>query len=443
LRVVLAVAGRPDELAEDLRAEGASLTAVVAPAALAEALALDAEDAAHARLGVLRDSEAIGRSQLLATLAEADLLVVDAHRAAVGDALVAACDRLAVRLVVRCARDVDRRLAAAYGLRAVDAAASAAEILDAAPPPPSGQRTRGRIVAVWGAAGAPGRTTIALGLAAELARDGRRVALVDADSHAPSIALATGLPDEGPGFAAACRQAERGSLTVAELTRIALSLGDVSVLAGINRPGRWPELSGTRVAAALEMCREWADDVVIDVAASLELDEEIVSDLDGPRRNAATLAALAAADVVVAVVAADPVGIARFIRAYADLRRVIGRTPVRVLVNKTRAGVLGIDPRAQVRRTLERYAGIGDVWFAPADARAVDTSLLRAMPVLQAAGRSALVAAIRRFVGEALEPPNVAPAHPGARRRERRRQSATDRPRASTRTRADGRVGSL
>ena len=39
----------------------------------------------------------------------------------------------------------------------------------------------------------------------------------------------------------------------------------------------------------------------------LERDEEIVSDLDGPRRNAATLAALAAADLVVAVVAADPV----------------------------------------------------------------------------------------------------------------------------------------
>jgi len=35
---------------------------------------------------------------------------------------------------------------------------------------------------------------------------------------------------------------------------------------------------------------------VVDVAAPLESDEEIMSDLDGPRRNAATRAALRAAD---------------------------------------------------------------------------------------------------------------------------------------------------
>ena len=51
-----------------------------------------------------------------------------------------------------------------------------------------------------------------------------------------------------------------------------------------------------RVGAALDHCRAWVDDIVVDVAASLERDEEIVSDLDGPRRNAATHAALAAAD---------------------------------------------------------------------------------------------------------------------------------------------------
>jgi MinD-like ATPase involved in chromosome partitioning or flagellar assembly len=396
MRVLLAV-DEPAPLDAELRALGTEVLGAVAPSAPARAVADALAGPASA--------------ELLALLSRAELLVVDAHRESVSGALVATCDRFGVRIVVRCARGADRRLAALYGLHTVSGDAPASVVLD---PVRSSEAdapaARGRVIAVWGAAGAPGRTTAAIALAAELARDGRRVALIDADTHAPSVALASGLPDEGPGFAAACRQAERGTLTIDELERISARRDEVSVLAGINRPGRWPELSAPRVTAALEVCRDWVDDVVVDVAASLEQDEEIVSDLDGPRRNAATRAALATADLVVAVVAADPVGVSRFLRAHADLRAAIGSAPVRVLVNKTRAGVLGIDPRAQVRRTLERYVGIDDVWFAPADHRAVDAALLRGQPVLQAAGRSQLTAAIRRFVGESIEPPPIAPA---------------------------------
>jgi len=411
VRVVVAGGPRARFVAEDLRLEGADVVAVVPATAPAE--------------GVVDATAGPAAAELVAVLSAADVLVVDASREALTSALVAACDRFGVRIVARCARAADRRLAERYGLRAVDADASAREMLDPAPP---GARARpagrGRVIVVWGPAGSPGRTTVAIALAAELARDGRKVALVDADSHAPSLALATGLADEGPGFAAACRQAERGTLSVDELDRIAVPLGDLSVLTGINRPARWPELGVDRVQAALAGCRSWADDVIVDVAASLELDEEIVSDLDGPRRNAATLGALRAADLVVAVAAADPVGVSRFVRAHGDLRVLVGATPVRVLVNKTRPGVLGIDPRGQVRRTLERYAGAGEMWFAPADVRAVDAALLSAQPLLRAAGRSSLTAAIRRFVGEAIEPaPQPVPPVVGRRARRLARRS--------------------
>ena len=239
------------------------------------------------------------------------------------------------------------------------------------------------MIAVWGPAGSPGRSTIAIELAVELARGGRHVGLVDADSHAPSIALALGLADEAPGFAAACRQSELGGLDARELTRISAPIGStgVDVLTGLNRPSRWPELSRSRVTAALAACREWADYTVVDVAAPLERDEEIVSDLDGPRRNAATLAALRAADLVVAVAAADPLGVSRFLRAYPELRATIGATPVAVVANRLRPGALGIDARGQVRRTLDRFGGITDVWFVPTDPRAADAALLAARPI--------------------------------------------------------------
>ena len=287
-------------------------------------------------------------------------------------------------------------------------------------------RTAGpRTIAVWGPHGAPGRTTIAVTLATELARGGRHVALVDADTHAPAVAISLGLADEGPGFAAACRQAELGVLDDAELTRISLPLetagGSVDVLVGINRPSRWPELTASRVTDALASCRSWADHTVVDVAASLEHDEEIVSDLvGGLRRNTATLAALAAADHVVAVLSAEPVSTARFLRGYTELRAVVGATPISVVVNRFRGAALGVDARGQIRRTLERYAGIREVWFVPEDRRATDAAVLAARPVAAAAPRSVLVAAVRRMVGEGLLRGSAGALPAPSARRERR-----------------------
>ncbi|WP_282837046.1 hypothetical protein [Microbacterium flavum] len=390
---VVAVDGaRGSELADLLREEGALVVAVVS----AEAPAQAAVDAMSGR----------DAAEVLGALARADVLVVDGDRDALTADLVAMCDRFGVRIAALCAGPAARRAAGVFGVGAHAPDATARELFSGAPATlPAAARQRGRVIAVWGPAGAPGRTRLAIELACELSRDGRRVGLVDADAHAPSIAMATGLADEGPGFAAACRQAGRDALTTAELSRIATPLGEVDVLTGINRPSRWPELSHDRVSAALERCRDWVDDVVVDVAAPLERDEEIVSDLDGPRRNAATLAALAAADLVVAVACADPVGVARFVRAHAELRAVVGATPVRIVVNKTRTATLGIDARGQVRRTLERYTSARDIWFVPWDPKAADAATLAARPVAHVAGRSGLAGAVRRFVGEAIEPP--------------------------------------
>ncbi|MFN8087247.1 MAG: P-loop NTPase [Microbacterium sp.] len=413
--VVVALGGSHGlELADLLRDAGAVISAVV-----------DRSAPAAAAVDALAGREA---AEVLGALARADVLVVDGGRDALTADLVAVCDRFGVRIAALCDSPAARRTAAVFGVTAYENDVAPRDLLAAVGAPAHvSERPRGRIITVWGAAGAPGRTRMAIELACELARDGRRVGLVDADAHAPSIAMTTGLADEGPGFAAACRQAGRGALTTTELSRIASPLGDIEVLTGINRPARWPELSHERVSAALEQARDWADDVIVDVAASLERDEEIVSDLDGPRRNAATLAALEAADLVVAVVAADPVGVSRFLRAHADLRAVVGARPVRIVVNKTRTATLGMDARGQVRRTFERYASAREVWFVPWDPKAADAATLAARPVAEIAGRSALAGAVRRFVGEAIDPPATSrpAAQPGrARSRERARGAA-------------------
>ena len=408
MKVVVAVDdGRP--LGDGLAREGVQVVAAIEASAPLLAAADDA-------LGAHTD-------EVLRAVADADALVIDVSRSSMSPEVVALCDRVGTRIVPLCADQAAARLAAACGLEApLDRDAEPWQIAETLAARPSAAallpRSQPHVIVVWGPAGAPGRSTVATELAVELARGGRQVALVDADTHAPSLALALGLADEGPGFAAACRQAELGGLDARELTRIAIPLGrtGVEVLTGINRPSRWPELSERRVAGALATCREWADYTVVDVSSSLERDEEIMSDLEAPRRNAATLAALRAADLIVAVAGAEPVGVARFLRAYADLRAAVGTTPVKVVANRLRPGALGIDARGQVRRTLDRFGGIEDVWFLPQDPRSADAALLAARPIAEVAPKSPLTLAVRRFVGEAVVPaPQTPPAAPSRR----------------------------
>lgn len=334
-----------------------------------------------------------------------DAAIVTATRAVLTPELIAECDRAGVRIIPL--GDSDSRLLGRYGLATAlptdasgweVAAALTADIPDtverAASPPH-------RVTAVWGPSGAPGRSTIAIQLAVELCRTGRRTALVDADTVAPSLALLLGLSDDAPGIAAACRRAELGALDSAELTRLATiletSAGEIDVLGGINRPGRWPELGAGRLQTTLRACRSWADETVVDVASAFDADDEATYDLTGPRRHAATVAVLQEADSIIAVASADPLGISRFVREHAELRRLTTPTPVRVVVNRVRPGPLGIDARGQIRRTLERFAGITDIAFLPFDQRAADSALLHARPMADLTPRSTLVAGVRRI----------------------------------------------
>ncbi|MDH2442942.1 regulator [Amnibacterium sp. CER49] len=367
---------------------------------------------------------ALGRLAVDGLLASASPRHLDA-------ALVQAVRTRGLPLVVLAGSRAEREHAQALGLADVldadgplDAALTrlreplAAVVRRSDPDEPEGApvRSRGRVISVWGPTGAPGRTTTAIALAAELAATGARVALVDADTLGASIAPALGLLDEAPGLAAACRLAAAGTLSATELDRVAQaargSRGDFAVLTGIGRPARWPELSHDRVTKVLEQCRDWADVTVVDAGFNLEADEEIVSDLFAPRRNAATLAAVQAADTVVAVAAGDPVGLARFVRAYGDLVETVDPSRVKVLVTKVRASAVGLGAASQIRASLLRFGGIDDVTLVPDDAKACDAALLTARPLPEAAPRSAATTALRRFVADEL----AGRAAPAARR---------------------------
>jgi MinD-like ATPase involved in chromosome partitioning or flagellar assembly len=354
-----------------------------------------------------------------------DAAFVEASPQYLNERLVSACDAAGVRLVVAANGADEHRYARALGVvDALDGAPSwrllagpTAEqpVADspavpavAAPVETPRARRRGTVIAVWGSSGSPGRTCIAIAIAAELAALGLSVALADADTHAASIDPSLGLLDEAPGFAAACRLAGTGGLTNAEFERIAewnrSGHSGFWVLTGLGRPSRWPELSAQRVAGVIAAAREWVDVLVLDTASSLEQDEELSSDVAAPRRNAATIAAVRDADHVIAVGAADPIGLTRYLRAHADLIELSTPERMTTVINKVRASAIGLNPSAQIAQTLSRFGGVAEPVLVPWDPAAFDAALLSGRALMDAAPRSPARLAIRKLVTERLAP---------------------------------------
>lgn len=274
----------------------------------------------------------------------------------------------------------------------------------------------GRVVAVWGPAGAPGRSSVALGIASEVAGAGATALLVDADPYGGVQAQSLAILDETPGLAGAVRRADQGDLDLAGLTERCLHVAPgLEVLTGVSRADRWPELRPDPLARVLTLARQLADLVVVDCGFSLEDDEELSYDTAAPRRNAATLAALACADHLVVVGGAEPVGLLRLVRGLADLDTI--RTPHRrtVVVNRLRESAVGRRPQATVAAALEQFAGLTGVRFIPDDRLAFDRAALQGRTLAECAPQSPARAALVEIAIDLLDRPLPDPTRPSRR----------------------------
>jgi MinD-like ATPase involved in chromosome partitioning or flagellar assembly len=256
---------------------------------------------------------------------------------------------------------------------------------------------------VWGPAGAPGRTLVAVNVAGELAAEGKSVLLVDADSYGASVAGVLGLLDEAAGLAQACRLADQGLLDREALLRVAVPVtataGTFRVLTGMTRADRWTELRAAALALVLNRAREVTDFIVVDTGFCLEADEELSFDTMAPRRNAATLRSLELADTVIAVGSADPIGVPRLVRGLAELEGAVPGVSPEVVLNKVRASAVGRSPERQLREAWDRFgppAGIKA--FLPWDPGATDAALQSGSLLLESAPDSRLRSAIAELV---------------------------------------------
>lgn len=287
----------------------------------------------------------------------------------------------------------------------------------------------GCVVAVWGPTGAPGRSTVALGLAAAAARQQVNVLLVDADVYGGATGQMLAVLDEVSGVLAAVRAASAGSLDITELAAAARTVAPgLRVLTGLPRADRWTALRPAAVREVLAVARRSAQLVVVDCAFCIEQDEEVAFDSAAPRRNAATTTVLEQADMVLSVGSADPLGLTRLARARSDLRELVPTAAVRLVVNKVRTG-LGWS-REEVAATLLRAIGEVPLAFLPYDQTAVDHAWTNGQAVGEGAPASALAVALDTLATAVTADLQMATARrPGRRARTRtgRRRAALGR----------------
>lgn len=272
----------------------------------------------------------------------------------------------------------------------------------------------GRAVAVWGPNGAPGRTTVALGVAGELARRGVDPLVLDVDPWGGAVAQHLGVLDEVSGLLSCARLSATGELA-ARFSSLQRRVGGLRVVTGLPRADRWVELRAGAVEQMVGLGRRQGP-VVIDTGFSLE-EDPAAEYAARPGRNGMTLEALAAADVVVVVGAADPVGLSRLARGLAELRESTGVGPVHVVVNRWR-NRLGWS-EADVAGLLAGFGRPAGLHFLPDDRDAVDRALISGRTLAES-GDSALGRALAALV-DALAPGGGAPVRRRTAGRARRR----------------------
>jgi MinD-like ATPase involved in chromosome partitioning or flagellar assembly len=347
-------------------------------------------------------------------------------------------DRLASRarlLRLGVARVVDEDAVATLGDHVLDAteqelrlegAGGAVDGTRVAPPPEGGPvtaapvavgdqdvvadgATQGSVVAVWGPTGAPGRTTVAIALAAESAARGVSVTLVDADPYGGAVGQHLAVLDEVSGLLAAARLANAGQLDRTRLVELARGVGPgLRLVSGLPRPDRWTEVRPQVLVEVLDVARTLDEMVVVDTGFGLPS-----TPLDpfaaGPARDEITLGVLETADRLVVVGSADPVGLTRLVRALRDVTEVRPEGPQVVVVNRMRSS-LGWSAR-EVGDLVTQVVPAARLVFLPEDRLAVDRALVSGRTLVES-GDGPLRRALAELAGLLLPDAETAGAQP-------------------------------
>ena len=279
------------------------------------------------------------------------------------------------------------------GIQLVSSGASIGDILgegssaDAPTTPEPPTRSGGRLVAVWGPKGAPGRSTVAIELAAEIAACGPSTALIDGDTYGGDLAQMLAVVEELPTIVWAAQCAAEGRLdaqTIRTMLRRTSPNGPV-LLPGINRSELWSDISRFGWSRLLDVFVACFELTVVDVGFGLESDDRLRHERDRLARQT-----ILDADHVVAVCRADPVGLKTFLWSIETLRELRSMDDVIVVANRVSPA-----DSDEVRYILKKHVGKRPLISLPVRYSEMRAAIDRGVPVRDVKPNGEVVAQIR------------------------------------------------
>ncbi|MDO5750123.1 MAG: AAA family ATPase [Rothia sp. (in: high G+C Gram-positive bacteria)] len=275
------------------------------------------------------------------------------------------------------------------------------DILRPAAPSPEDYREqnpgKGSVITIWGTEGAPGRSTVAINLAAHAAKCGHRVCVIDADTYAPSLSALLYMEHEHAGLSQLCRAAERGLLDEHALARAAqripVNTFHFDLISGVVQAERWHEVRESAFRAVLEYLRLYYEVIIVDIAPSIEHEDDGF-DMPAPRRNGASIVALEEAAQILLLGVANPIGVPRAVRAWQRLHssghNISPTVECSVWLTKMHADISRFSAKDEIRRAWAAFSGedAPEPQFIGYDHRALSKAIERGQLVMQAAPRS-------------------------------------------------------
>lgn len=265
---------------------------------------------------------------------------------------------------------------------------------DDAPRAPSG-----RLVAVWGPKGAPGRSTVSVELASEIASNGTSTALVDADTYGGDLSQMLAVVEELPTTVWAAQAAADGHLdgrSLRTMLRRTGARGPV-LLPGINRPELWTDISRYAWERLISVFSSFFAFTVMDLGFGIEHDDRTRQDRDRLTRQT-----IGAADHVVAVCRADPIGIKTFLWSIERLKDLRPLDDVLVVANRVAAG-----DADEVRYVLKKHLGKRPIVCLPTRHAEVRAAVDRGVPIREVKPSGDIASQIRELaaaVGAPIPP---------------------------------------
>ena len=185
------------------------------------------------------------------------------------------------------------------------------------------------VLAVWGTAGAPGATTLAIGLSLALAKS-RPTLLIDADFLAPSVGELLGIPNDSPGLLGALRVARNDNPPWESMRACAAPTAhnaSLQVLSG-TRPGSLGRLEAAGVSTLIDSALSSGVTVVVDLKCAL-------GDSEPTPERIAMEAILRKAQQLFWVGIGSDLGVSRLVREWTLLKELTEDVEQRVLLRKS------------------------------------------------------------------------------------------------------------